>query len=347
MANYSMPGVTMTRVGSRLLGLVAFGLIIALGVAWYAYKHVPESDRMRIQLRTEQIGEGITPGTTVRLDGVAVGKITDVESIDQGRQLLSLDLDRSQASSLTDSFSVDYAPENLFGISAVTLRAAAGGTPLSEGTVVDLAGRVNDVTMGALLRSLTQTSTEVLTPKLTELLTQFNGDLRAFTPILETLVTLSRAIADTQKYPSSFLIDQYGAFFNGLGTFSSASFRLFDAIMNVEVFKNDREKFDSSIDMIANKAFPAIGAIGGVSGKHFTEMTDMFTPLLTAVAATVPNPTVSQAELTELIERLNRMFADGPNGPVVNVAVTLRGVPGIAVPLFGQQLFAALTAGGN
>ncbi|WP_162958312.1 MlaD family protein [Nocardia yunnanensis] len=336
----------MSRTGARLLSVLAVVLVAVLAVAWYAYSHTPDSARLRIQLRTSQIGDGIGPGTTVRLDGVAVGRITAVEPVDQGRQLLSVELDRSQTAGLTDALSVDYAPENLFGISAVTVHPGTGGTPLRPGMVIELGGRVDDVTMGALLRSLTDTATQVLTPKLTALLTQFSSDLRAFAPILRAVVTLARTVSDTQRYASSFLIDQYGSFLHGLGDFSSATFKLFDSIMNIEVFVNDRPKYDASVNMIANQTFPAVGALADALGKYFGPAADMLTPLLSAVAATVPDPAAAQANLTDLIDRLDRMFAPGPEGPAIDVAVTLRGVPGLAIPLLGQQAFAALTTPG-
>ncbi|MFD0364241.1 MlaD family protein [Nocardia sp. GCM10030253] len=346
MPNYGLPGVTMGRSGSRVLGAAALAAIVVATLAWTGYHNAPDGARMQIQLRTEHIGEGIIEGTSVRLDGVDVGKITDIASIGEGRQLITLDLDRAQTSGLTDDLAVDYAPQNLFGISTVALKRVEGGAPLRPGAVIDLAGananRVADATMGRLLRALTETSTEVFTPEFAEVLRSFSGDLQAFTPILEAVVMLSRAIADTQQCPSSFLIDQFASFYQGLGTFTSATFKLLKAVLDIEVFQNDRERYDATIGMVVDDAFPAIGTIGDVARQHFSGYIEMFAPLVAAIAATVPNPARSHTELTELIERLDRMFADTPNGPTLNASVSLRSVPGLAVPLLGQAGFAAL-----
>ncbi|WP_433655365.1 MlaD family protein [Nocardia sp. CA-128927] len=340
MPNYSMPGVSMTRRGSLILGALAIVTTTVVTLGWRGVFDDADPDRVRIQLHTEQIGEGVIPGTKVRMDGVTVGEIATITGAEQGRQLITLDLDRTETASLTDAFTVDYAPDNLFGISALTLRRATGGAALHEGTVVDLAGKnadkVLDVTMGSLLRALTETSTDVLTPKLTELISRFNGDLHAFTALLEAIVTLNRAVADTQRYPTPYLLDQYASFFGGIGAFTSATFRLLDAIMNIEVFVNDRPKYDAFIGMVVNDVFPTVGQVGDAARGQFLGYAQMLTPLLEAMAATVPDPQRSRAESTELIDRLNRMFADTPEGPAVNVAVVLRGMPGIAGPLFGQ-----------
>ncbi|MEV6558729.1 mammalian cell entry protein [Nocardia sp. NPDC051756] len=340
MPNYSMPGVPMTRRGSLVLGAVAMVTATLVTLGWRGVFDDADPSRVRIQLHTEQIGEGVIPGTKVRMDGVAVGEIATITGAEQGRQLITLDLDRAETASLTDAFTVDYAPDNLFGISALTLRRADGGGALREGAVVDLAGRnagkVTDVTMGSLLRSLTGTSTEVLTPKLTELITRFNGDLHAFTPLLEAIVTLNRVVADTQRYPTPYLLDQYASLFGGIGTFTSATFRLLDAILNIDVFVHDRPKYDAFIGMVVNDVFPAVGEVGAAARGQLSGATTMLTPLLAAMAATVPDPQRSQAEAGALIDRLNRMFADTPEGPAVNVAVVLRGMPALAGPLFGQ-----------
>ncbi|WP_406231309.1 MlaD family protein [Nocardia sp. NBC_01009] len=345
MPNYGLPGVTMGRRSSQVLGGAALAAIVAVALAWTGYHNAPDDTRMQIQLRTERIGEGIIEGTTVRLDGVDVGKITDIASIGAGRQLITLDLDRSPTAGLTEDLAVDYAPQNLFGISTVALKRAEGGAPLRPGAVIDLAGanahRVADATMGRLLRALTETSTEVFTPEFAEVLRTFSGDLQAFTPMLEAVVMLSRAVADTQRYPSSFLIDQFARFYDGLGSFTSATFKLLKAVLDIEVFQNDRQKFDATIGMLVDDAFPDIGAIGNVARQHFSSYTDMLAPLIAAIAATVPHPARSHAELTELIERLDRIFADTPNGPTLNASVTLRSVPGLSVPLLGQAGFAA------
>ncbi|MEU0507429.1 MlaD family protein [Nocardia sp. NPDC005998] len=346
MPNYGLPGVSMGRRGSHARGAAALVVAVAVTLAWTGYQHRPDGERMRVQLRTEQIGEGIIEGTSVRLDGVDIGTITDIASIGGGRQLITLDLDKAQTSGLTEDLGVEYAPENLFGISAITLERVDGGAPLRSGSVVDLAGananRVADATMGRLLRALTETSTEVFTPQFAEVLRTFSGDLQAFTPMLEAVIMLSRTVAETQRFPSSFLIDQYASFYGGLGTFTSATFELLATVLDIEVLQHDRSKYDASVTMVTDQAFPAIGSIGDIARQHFSGYIETFAPLVAAIAATVPNPGQSHAELTELIQRLDRIFADTPNGPTINAAITLRGVPGIAVPLLGQQGFAML-----
>ncbi|MBL1074243.1 MCE family protein [Nocardia sp. 2] len=337
--------MNLSRRIALALGVVAVVLAVVATCSWTAFTGREPPDRIGIQLHTDQTGEGIVAGTSVRYDGVAVGKITAVEAVGQGRQLLTLDLDRSQTAGLTDTFTVDYAPENLFGISTVALRSSTGGMPLRDGQVIDLAGRTEDVTMGALLRTLTQAATEVLTPKLSELITQINTDLRAFTPMLQAVISVSRAIADTQRYPSSFLIAEYASFLEGFGEFTSATFKLSAALLDIEIFQTERERYNVSVGVIRNGVLLGAADLFNMLDKHLHGLIPALTPTVQAITGTLPDPARSHAELTELLQRLDRIFADTPDGPTVNVEVALRGMPGLAVPLLGQQAVTALTGG--
>ncbi|MBL1079410.1 MCE family protein [Nocardia sp. 2] len=335
--------MSITRTRARTAGALLAVAVVLVAAALNAYTDRAPAERIRIQLRTEQIGEGIVAGTSVRYDGVAVGTISEVAPADQGRQLLTLDLDRTQTASLTDALTVDYAPENLFGVSAVAVRRSTGGAPLHDGQLIDLAGKVSDVTMGALLRQLTTTATDVLTPELTELLAQINGDLRAFTPILQAVIMLNTAVADTQQYPVSYLLGRYSEFFDGFGEFTSATFKLAKAVMDIEVFVTERDRYNASIDMLRRGVLGGLAGTMNVLGTHFAAATDQLAPTVAALAATIADPATARAQLTETIERLHRLFADTPDGPTVNLAVTLKGIPAVGIPMLGQQAFTALT----
>ncbi|WP_194820188.1 MlaD family protein [Nocardia sp. XZ_19_385] len=337
MPQFTMPGVNISRVGARLTGILAVALAVCVGVAITAFDNAGDARNLRLQLRTDQVGDGVTTGTRIRFDGVEVGRVTAVDALGDAAQMLSVELDRTQVSALTDTLRVDYAPENLFGITSLALHSGVGGQPLRAGTVLDLTGRTTDLTMGTLLRSLTETSTEVFTPQLTALLTRVGSDLRAFTPILRAMVSLGRTVADTQQYLPSYLIDQYAQFLDGTGAFGSSTFVLLHSVLNIEAFVTDRPGYDAGVDMIANELFPTIATTLDTARKHLGGYADVAAPLLSAIAATVPTPGRSQAELSELLTRLDRIFAEAPEGPRVRVAMVLRTVPGLAVPLLGQS----------
>ncbi|MFI7665682.1 MlaD family protein [Nocardia sp. NPDC049526] len=339
MPTYGLPGAATTGKSARRTGVIALAVVAVVAAVWAGAQAVRADDRMRVTLRTEQIGDGIVTGARVRLDGVNIGEVTGIESAGAGQQQITLRLDKSQLTGLTDALVLDYAPSNLFGISEVELRRGQGGVPLHEGGNVDLTGasasRVSNATMGTLIRSLGQTTDRVLTPQLADVLTALATDAKAFTPILEAVVMLSRAVAETQRYDPSFLIGQYASTLHGTAEFAGATIDLLDHINNIEVLRTDQPLFDSGVDMIANKLFPAITNLGYTGQRHYTGYSDMLTPLLNVTAQMVPTPQRSSAELRTLLERIDNSFVDTPEGPVLRLELTLRGFPALAAPLLG------------
>ncbi|MEV6558221.1 MlaD family protein [Nocardia sp. NPDC051756] len=337
MPAYGMPGVSTSRRGARVLGVVVVVLALVAGIGWRIGSATHPAQDLRIQLRTNRIGDGVVDGAEVRLNGIKVGSVTDITAEPGGQQLIVVSLNPSQLFGLTDSFDVDYAPSNLFGISEITLKRRGGGTALRNNALVDLTavGRVNDVTMGNLLRSLAVNANDVLTPELTEMLNRASADLVAFTPMIQAVVNVSRAVADTQRYPPSFLIEQYASFFNGVSKFADGTVRLVYDIYNINVLRNDRARFDVGVGLVVDDLFPSISKLGWTAKDQLGGYADAFTPVLNQMAQMVPNPAQSSADITELLNRLNLAFQDTSAGPELGVAVTLRGMPGLAVPLFG------------
>ncbi|GAB2544273.1 hypothetical protein GCM10027167_56290 [Nocardia heshunensis] len=324
--------------------MIAALLAVVLVVAWQASGSLRTPDDMRIQLRTNGIGDGVIPGAEVRLNGVRVGRIDEIAGQPNGQQLVTLSLRASELFGLTDSFDVDYSPSNLFGISEVTLKRRGGGNALRGGELIDLttAGRVHDVTMGSLLRQLAATTTDVLTPEMTKLLTQAGSNIAAFTPLIQTLVTVSRSVADTQRYPSSFLIGQIASFLNGTGLFAENTVKLINEIYHMDALRDPR--FDIGVGLVVDQLLPQIANLGWTAKDGLNGWTDSLAVVVNQLAKMVPTPAQSSADLTELLTRLGNSFQDTPDGPQLGIDVVLRGVPAVAVPLLGGRPLPAAPA---
>ncbi|MBF6181591.1 mammalian cell entry protein [Nocardia otitidiscaviarum] len=339
MPNYGMPGVAVDRGRAMKVGAVAVAVVLAVTAAWYGIRAMTADTGLRISLHTEQIGDGVLAGTQVRLDGVLVGKVVEITPAARGTQRIALQLDESRLYGLDDSLLVDYAPQNLFGISEIELRRGAGGAPLRTGTEIDLTGAksaaVYDATMGSLLRSMSQVGDSVLTPQLATVIAQVAADVEAFTPLAQAIVTASRTVVDNQKMPPSQLFGNLGPAFDGGGRFAGAAVEVVDVIRSIERLQQDRESYDHGVDIVVNKLLPTLSETLGQAGTQLSATTDTLAAILSVLAQMVPAPQRTAAELTELLHRLRAAMPDTPNGPVLNVEVDLRGVPAVAVPLLG------------
>lgn len=321
------------------VGAIALALIIAVAVGWTLYSSAKTEDGLPISLRTEQIGDGVLVGTDVRVNGVVVGKVTDITPDQHGTQRIGLRLDDSRLFGIDDSVLVDYAPANLFGISEIDLRRGPGGTPLRAGAVIDLTGpkasAVYDATMGSILRSASQVGGSVLTPQMASVIAQAAADTEAFTPLAQALITATRTVADNQKMPLSELMGQLGPAFDGGGKFAGATVQVIDMIRSIQRLQGNRADYDSNLALITGKLLPQLANTLGTAGTQLSGLTDMLAPLLKMLAQMVPQPQQSAAELRTLIERLRSAMPDNGQGPVLNAEIDLRGVPAIAVPLLG------------
>lgn len=321
------------------VGAIALALIIAVAAGWTLYSSAKSEDGLPISLRTEQIGDGVLVGTDVRVNGVVVGKVTDITPDQHGTQRIGLRLDDSRLFGIDDSVLVDYAPANLFGISEIDLRRGPGGTPLRAGAVIDLTGprasAVYDATMGSILRSASQVGGSVLTPQMASVIAQAAADTEAFTPLAQALITATRTVADNQKMPLSELMGQLGPAFDGGGKFAGATVQVIDMIRSIQRLQGNRADYDSNLALITGKLLPQLANTLGTAGTQLSGLTDMLAPLLNMLAQMVPQPQQSAAELRTLIERVRSAMPDNGQGPVLNAEIDLRGVPALAVPLLG------------
>ncbi|MFI5779116.1 MlaD family protein [Nocardia sp. NPDC051570] len=338
MPKYAMPGVAVDKKRSRLVGTIAIGVIAAVVATVCLYREFRSDNGLQIALHTEQIGDGVLEGTPVRVDGVQVGTVTAISPDERGTQRITLRLNRSQLHGIDDSLQVDYAPANLFGISEIELRRGSGGDALRNDSVIDLTGNnasaIFDATMGSMLRSLSQTGDSVLTPQMVTVIGQVQHNMKAFTPLAQSIIQVAQIVTDNQRMPPSELAARLGPAFYGAGNFAGANEVMVDMIRNLPRLQSNRDAFDAGVRMHTDTLLPGIAHLGSVLGDDLSGTTDMLVPVLRLLSQMVPTPQQSGGDLTELLRRLRAAMPDTPNGPVLNTEIDLSGMPVLA-PLLG------------
>ncbi|MEV6561319.1 MlaD family protein [Nocardia sp. NPDC051756] len=338
MPKYGMPGVAIDKRQTRLVGVVAVGVIVAVLAASLIYREFRSDNGLQITLHTEQIGDGVLEGTPVRVDGVQVGTVAAIAPDERGTQRITLRLNPAQLHGLDDSMKVDYAPANLFGISEIGLRRGSGGSALRDDSVIDLTGShtdaVFDATMGSMLRSLSQTGDSVLTPQMATVISQVSHDMKAFTPLAQSIIQVAQIVTDNQRMPPSELAGRLGPAFYGAGDFAGANELMVYILRNIPRLQSNRDAYDAGVRMHTERLLPGIANLGGALGGDLSGLTDQLGPVLALLAQMVPQPRQSGADLTELLRRLRAAMPDTPDGPVLNAEVDVSGMPVLA-PLLG------------
>ncbi|MFE3056020.1 mammalian cell entry protein [Nocardia sp. NPDC059239] len=338
MPPYALPGTEVGPRRARIFGVCALVLAVCTGVGWRAWPEPASAGEIHVALVVNEVGAGVGPGTDVRLDGVRVGSVGAIDVAGRGRQRIMLSLTGSQLFGLTDAVTVDYAPGNLFGISALDLHSAPGGTVLADGMTVDLTGaadRVRDATLATLLKSTGKLTGAVLTPQLTELLRTAAHDLSAFTPLLQAIGATARAFAETQQLPPSLLFDRFGSALAGVPPMLTGGLAVLEAsYVNKQLASPEQlARFGAMFSGIRTDLLPTATTLLGTSQRYFSGLLPIGTTILDQVSASISTPDHTASELTELLTRLGAAFHDTPDGPVLDAAVELTGVPGLATPL--------------
>nr|WP_232541858.1 MlaD family protein [Nocardia bovistercoris] len=287
---------------------------------------------------TERIGAGVETGTDVRVDGVRVGAVAAITVDARGHQRIELGLDGSEVADLTDALGVDYAPSNLFGITALQLRSGAGGAPLRRDTVIDLTSdstRVRDATLSTLLHSTGQLTDEVLTPALTDLLDRTARDLDAFMPLLEAIAVTARAVSETRQAPTSVLLDRFGAALAGMPPMLTGGMGVLYSVYTNDYFEDPEQliRYRDTFSAVQTQLLPSVTRLLGTAGSQFATSLPVLTVLFDAIASSVGTPERSFQELGELLDRLDAAFRDTPTGPALAVRAELDLAPGLAIPL--------------
>lgn len=349
---YTLPGTEVGPWRARILGACAVLVTLAGVTTWQLRPESTDPGDIRVVLRTEHVGSGVRPGTDVRLSGVRVGTVDGIAPAGDGREDLTLVLRRDDLFGLTDHIRVEFAPDNLFGITALQLVPGAGGTELTDGVTVDLGGdaasRVTDATLSALLRSTGELTDEVLTTKLAELLRTVSGDLRAFTPLLQAVGATVRAYAETRQLPASDLVAAFGSVLAGMPPMLTGAVNVINAAYVNEYMRSPENltRFADFFDNLQYQLLPMVTQTMGTANTYFGGLMPMATTILNEVATTVGPPGRSAELLTLLLDRLGAAFVDTPAGPVLRVSAELDVVPGLAGPLQGV-LGAAAQPGGR
>ncbi|NKY51425.1 MlaD family protein [Nocardia vermiculata] len=337
MPAYALPGTEVGPRRARLLGIGALVLAVLIVGVWQMLPEQRPDDEIRVTLMTTRIGAGVGPGTDVRLDGVRVGRVDTVAAAGPGQQRIGVELLRSQLFGLTDALTLDYAPDNLFGITALQLNSGTGGTALDDGSIVDLSDRddVRDATLTAILESTGQLTGDVLTPKLTQLLRTVSHDVRAFTPLMQAIGTTVRSYTETRQLPPSYLLSQFGSALDGVPAFLTGAAVLLESDLNNQKLQTpeDIALFTNMFGKVQTDLLPTATRTLYTAARHFGGFMPIASAILDQVTASAGTTPRSHDELRELLTRLGAAFHDSPSGPVLNAQLDLAMVPGLAAPL--------------
>lgn len=189
------------------IGIVAIAAAVALTAIVVVYRSARGTPEhlLAVSIDTPYVGQGVDNGTPLIMHGVQVGSVTSVSSVKSGGIRLTADLVETSTRGLTDTVGIDFRPANYFGVTGINLIPGAGGQPLRSGSKISVEPRGN-FALQALLYRLGELTDQVITPRLINVVERGTRFTDGLTPLLETLVTVSRTATRVQNVDTQRLL---------------------------------------------------------------------------------------------------------------------------------------------
>ncbi len=210
---------------------------------------------------------GVVKGDEVRIAGVRVGSVTDVEVVDRTRALVSFKVD--DTTSLSKATEAEIRYRNLVGQRYIALEETIGDTSkLAEGDTipVDQTSPALDLTVlfngfKPLFQAL---SPDELNQLSSEVIAVFQGESGTLEGLLQSTASVTQTLADRDQVISD-LIDNLNHVLVQIGDRDD---QLTDLIKSFQVFvgglKNDRKAILGSLDQISELSVQTAGLLGGI-----------------------------------------------------------------------------------
>lgn len=211
---------------------------------------------------------GVVAGDDVRIAGVKIGSVRDVEVIERDKALVSFDVDVDAP--VTESTEATIRFRNLVGQRYIALTRGTGGStaPLAEGATIPVERTAPALDLSVLFNGF-RPLFEALTPedvnKLSfEIISVFQGESGTLENLLDRTASVTSTLADRDEVIGDLLVN-LNEVMETLGDrddeLSSLIVRLRDFIGGLS---EDREAILGSLDAISELAVETSGLVGGI-----------------------------------------------------------------------------------
>ncbi|MFF2060071.1 MlaD family protein [Rhodococcus qingshengii] len=342
--------LTISGIAAFLVGT----LVILLVVVVYPRATAPEGTRFSLVVPT--LGPGVTPGSKILLRGAPIGKVVTVTALDDGDVELLLAVDGDGIGVLTDTLTVDFRPENYFGVSAIYLSSQPGGSTIREGQVITRT-ESPDYTMSTMLETGSLVIDGTLTGDVIASLDKVMRYANGLSPLIRSGIIFADQVAKTQQQVPSVHLQRINALLREFPAFgqgaADALYSIAGSVYNSapagEPITPDRALLDSTDETLALLGSDLFGAAGKLLASHGDELTP-----LTQVLAQLTDPIPGMlggagtfADIDELITRLDGAFTGGPENKTLQVRLILDNLPAMAGPMAATGVTAPKTQGGK
>ncbi|WP_280400288.1 MlaD family protein [Nocardia carnea] len=317
------------RAGLRLRGLAALLIVAVLVTAWVQFRPEPR-DQVGFTVLTTAVGDGVEPGTPVRLRGMRIGEITEIGTGPRGRRL-TVRIDAPRLAELSTTTRARFVSANVFGSTALEFVPAAGGRPLAAGDVLDIADRAGNYTVTGIMRDSGRVVAEVLTARLAESVRNSADLVDAGTGMVAAAVLVLRVWQQTEHLPVTELVPKLAGMTEGFAAFGPSSLGILHALSSVDELDDTARTRQASdtISEVSNLVFAFAGEIVGALGptSRFVDMLlDVVIPMNHSMRAVTPE------QIRRLLDGVGGALHQRAGRTVLDTEILLD-MPAFRVPL--------------
>jgi len=328
-AQYS--GFGPSRRGLRIRGLaVVVAAALVVTAAWWA-SQPDRSGEVQFAVTASNLGDGVSTDTAVRLRGISIGSVIEVEPQGPQQQIVTLSVDENRVDELSTAMHTRFVSSNIFGSTALELIPMPGGEPIRAGSTLAL-GDVGDYTVTTVLRDSGRLLLDVVTPQLSDSIDSAAELTQQMAPLLASSLLVMRNIARTQNEPLSELLPKFADVSEGVAAFTPSALNTLSAIASVEELEDDfrTQQASETITEVSHLVLALSGEIVGALGPTSSAV-DMLLDILIPLNQSLGGVTPDQVD--RLVDGADGALQHQGDRVVLGVDVLVDTFPAFRVPL--------------
>lgn len=316
----------ISRFGDALFGLLYIGLAALIVVASMAAYNKVFADNIEVTLKAGDVGNALRDGSDVKVRGVHVGKVIDVQNVGSDARI-TLQIESEKADWIPKDSTARLLPKTLFGERFVSLSSASeSGTPISDGDTIRQDTSSEALELEELLDSLLPVLQAVQPAKLSATLTELADALEGQGE------AIGQTLTSWQRYLNKLnpRVDTIADDFELLGKvsrdYAAASPDFLQALDDLAVTANTltekRAEVQALLDTVTTSSNKTAGWVGSnqetiislsVESREFLQMLARYSPEF---------PCLNRA-MVEQIPLMDRALGKGTDEPGLHAEVSV------------------------
>ncbi|GAB20128.1 Mce family protein [Gordonia effusa NBRC 100432] len=338
MSQYEDPsGRGISTRQMYVVGLVGVAVLAIIAVAFSSYARGNFTPRFEFTVEAQQLGEGIVAGSDVKMNGLKIGQVVEVETKGATSQRLVIGIEPYASKNIATNIQARFVSSNTLGMSSVELfYRGAPGPQLAENGTITLPADSKTVTVTSIFRKITTTLGRVKTDNAGTLADtfMFEGGSAGIANIIRTAIELgqtkvgNKTLIEQDPRPIIDMAD--GMVTEGARLLAEALGGYRTLAPKINHLLNQPDNIDAVVKFIGMIIGDA-GSIFRRGGDNVTKIIDAIISIGEPVGIAFRGANGFYRGVPKLIDRIDKTFVKNSNGTVsMKLQVILASMPYLA-----------------